>query len=86
MPTPPSPLHQLAGQLKARRRVLRITQRELAQRADTSQAVIARLERAQLNPSLGLIQRVSTALETQFILAVYPEPAPEGPTPEWLEV
>lgn len=39
-----------------------LSQRELAQKADTTQAVISRIENMSVNPSIGLLDRVAHAL------------------------
>jgi transcriptional regulator with XRE-family HTH domain len=42
---------------EARKRA-RLSQRELARRAGTSQSVVARIERQQVNPSAGTLERL----------------------------
>ncbi len=80
---PYTPGQQIARQIKRKRKILRLSQTELAARAKTSQPVIARLEANQGNPTLDLIQRVVTALDLKLILSFEPQP-PREPEPEWL--
>ncbi|MBI4038538.1 helix-turn-helix transcriptional regulator [Candidatus Daviesbacteria bacterium] len=40
----------------------KISQKELAKRANTTQAVISRLEGMNANPSIGLLQKIAQAL------------------------
>src|SRR3990172_12952084 len=40
----------------------KISQRQLAQRAGTTQAVISRIENMTVSPSLGLVQRIANSL------------------------
>lgn len=48
-----------------------ISQRELAKKANTTQAVISRIENMNVNPSIGLVQRIAHSLgkklEIKFI-------------------
>lgn len=43
-----------------------ISQRELAKAANTTQAVISRLESMSANPSIGLIQKIASALNLKL--------------------
>lgn len=43
-----------------------ISQRELAKKANTTQAVISRLESMSANPSIGLIQKIASALNLKL--------------------
>lgn len=78
-----TPQQQLARRMRAKRKLLRLTQRELAEVVGTSQAAIVRLEAGESNPTLNLIQRVVTALDLDLILTIKPT-HPKGVTPEWL--
>lgn len=40
----------------------KISQRELAEKAKTTQAVISRIENMTVSPSIGLLQRIASAL------------------------
>ena len=44
----------------------KISQRELAKRANTTQAVISRVEGMNANPSIGLIQKLAQALNLKL--------------------
>lgn len=50
----------------------KITQAELAKRANTGQAVISRLENMNAGPSLSLIQRIAEALGLRVELRLLP--------------
>lgn len=44
----------------------KISQQELAKKANTTQAVISRLENMTANPSVGLLQKIALALNLKF--------------------
>lgn len=54
--------YQISRALIGKRIKEKISQKELAKRANTTQAVISRLENMNANPSLGLLQKIATAL------------------------
>ena len=54
--------YQVSRALIAERIKRRISQQELAKEANTTQAVISRLENMTANPSLGLLQKIAQAL------------------------
>lgn len=58
--------YQLGRALIGRRIAKRISQRELAERANTTQAVISRIEAMNSNPSIGLLKRLAEALGTKL--------------------
>ena len=58
--------YQISRALIAARLSKKISQRELAKRANTTQAVISRLESMSANPSIELIQRVASALNLKL--------------------
>lgn len=58
--------YQISRALIAARLSKKISQRELAKRANTTQAVISRLESMSANPSIGLIQKVASALNLRL--------------------
>lgn len=58
--------YELAGKLIERRLIKKISQRELAQRAKTTQAVISRIESLNANPSLLLLKRLAYALDSHL--------------------
>jgi UDP-N-acetylglucosamine 1-carboxyvinyltransferase len=63
---------QLGRNLKARREGRKVSQAELAKRAGTSQATIARLETGQANATFELTQRVWSALGYDVVLQFRP--------------
>ena len=44
----------------------KISQKELAKKANTTQAVISRLENMTANPSVGLLQKIASALNLKL--------------------
>ncbi len=58
--------YQISRALIAARLSKKISQRELAKRANTTHAVISRLESMSANPSIELIQRVASALNLKL--------------------
>jgi ribosome-binding protein aMBF1 (putative translation factor) len=44
----------------------KISQRELATKAGTTQAVISRIENMSVSPSIGLLQRIADSLERRL--------------------
>ena len=56
------PEYQISRALISARLENKISQRELARKANTTQAVISRLEGMNANPSVGLIQKIASAL------------------------
>ena len=58
--------YQISRALITARLNKKISQRELAKRANTTQAVISRLESMSANPSIGLIQKVASALNLKL--------------------
>ena len=62
------PEYLLARQLIQKRLEEKISQRSLAKKVKTSQAVISRLETMTANPSLSLLKRVARALDSRLVL------------------
>lgn len=60
------PEYQLARQMIGARLKSKITQKELARRAGTGQAVISRLEGGNAKPSFSLVQKIASALKTNL--------------------
>lgn len=58
--------YQVSRAIIAARLSKKISQRELAKKANTTQAVISRLESMSANPSIGLIQKVAAALNLKL--------------------
>ncbi len=52
-----------------------LTQEQLAQRMDTTQSVIARLESGRTKPSTQTIERLATATGTRLKISFEPAPA-----------
>lgn len=61
---------QIAKQLIDARLKRNLTQAQLAEKIDTGQAVISRLEGLNAKPSLALLERLAKALDTQFQLTI----------------
>lgn len=57
---------QLLGRLTARRRALRIHQRDIAERLQTNQAAIARLEKGEHDPKLSTLTRYAAAVRMRL--------------------
>lgn len=62
--------YRLAKQIIEARLKNHISQRDLAQKIQSTQAVISRIETMSANPSLDLIRRIAKALNTQFVLKI----------------
>lgn len=60
----------LATKIIEKRLARKMSQRTLAKRLKTSQAVVSRLETMQANPSLALLKRLARALNTSFVLRI----------------
>jgi ribosome-binding protein aMBF1 (putative translation factor) len=58
--------YQLSCKLVEARLKNNLSQRELAKKAGTSQAQIARIEGMDANPSLSLLKRIASALNTKL--------------------
>ena len=58
--------YQISRALISARLERNISQRELARKAHTTQAVISRLESMSANPSVGLIQKIASALSLKL--------------------
>lgn len=58
--------YQISRALISARLERKISQRELARKANTTQAVISRLEGMNANPSVGLIQKIASALSLKL--------------------
>lgn len=54
--------YQISRSLIAARIKRKISQQQLAREANTTQAVISRLENMTANPSIGLLQKIAQAL------------------------
>ncbi len=58
--------YQLGRRLIEARLERSISQRDLAKKANTTQAVISRIEAMNSNPSIGLLKRLAEALGTKL--------------------
>ncbi len=56
----------LAKQLIEKRLQKKLSQRELAKKAKTTQAIISRIETMNANPSLNTLQRIATVLSAKL--------------------
>lgn len=61
--------YQVSRALITARIKRKISQEELAKKANTTQAVISRLENMTANPSVGLLQKVAQALNLKLKLS-----------------
>jgi len=64
------PEFQIARQIIAARIKRKMSQKELAEKIGTGQAVISRLEGMNAKPSISLLARVAEALKTQINVTV----------------
>lgn len=58
--------YQISRALISARLERKISQRELARKANTTQAVISRLESMSANPTVGLIQKIASVLSLKL--------------------
>lgn len=63
------PEYLLAKQLIELRLKKKISQRNLAKKLKTTQAVISRIETMSANPSLSLLKRIAGALDSRIMLS-----------------
>ena len=70
-----APEFELARTLIHARVTAGLTQEQLAQRMDTTQSVIARLESGRAKPSTRTLQRLATVTGTRLTISFEPEPA-----------
>jgi len=62
--------YKLACELIEKRLKKKMSQRDLARKLQTSQAVISRIESGNSNPSLGLLKRIATALDVKLHISL----------------
>lgn len=60
--------YQIATQLIEARLAKNLSQRDLAKKMKTSQAVVSRLESMNANPSLSLLKRITQALDVKLTI------------------
>jgi ribosome-binding protein aMBF1 (putative translation factor) len=65
---------QLADRVSARRRELGLSQAELAERCDTTQSAIARLEAGGRPPRIDTLLRIAAALDCDLVVTLEPRP------------
>jgi transcriptional regulator with XRE-family HTH domain len=59
--------------VRDRRRVLGLSQTELAQRAGMSQPALSRLEAGGVIPTIPLLERITAALDADLIVEISPQ-------------
>ena len=64
------PEYQLSRQIIKARLEKRMSQQELAKKANTTQAIISRLENSSFNPSLNLLKRISNGLGSRLSIRI----------------
>ncbi len=64
------PEYLLAKKIIEKRLANKLSQRALAKKLGTSQAVVSRLETMTANPTLSLLQRVAKALGTKLVVTL----------------
>lgn len=60
--------YELGKKLIAKRLDRKMSQRDLAKKAHTTQAVVSRIESMNANPSLNLLKKLAVALQTKLII------------------
>lgn len=63
-----APRYELISQLITARTKKGLTQKELARKIGTKQSAIARLEGGNVNPSLGFLEKIASALGARLTL------------------
>lgn len=64
--------YQLVREMIKARIAKKLSQRQLAQKADTTQAVISRVESMSVNPSILLIEKIAYALDKRLDIKFVP--------------
>lgn len=62
--------YQLSRQIISQRLARKISQKQLAEKAKTTQAVISRMENMNSNPSINLLKRIAIALDCKLQIAL----------------
>lgn len=65
--------YQVTRQLIGVRLKKNLSQRKLAEKVQTTQAVISRIERMSVNPSIGMIERIAQALGQRIQVNFIPQ-------------
>jgi ribosome-binding protein aMBF1 (putative translation factor) len=66
------PQYQATRQLIKARMKKKMSQRHLAKKAKTTQAVISRIENMTVNPTIGLLQKIGKALDKRMKISFKP--------------
>jgi len=64
------PEYLLACQIIEKRLKKKMSQRDLAKKANTTQAVICRIESMNANPSIGLLKKISLGLNSHLTIKI----------------
>lgn len=72
-----NPDFALRREMKAARRRAGLSQRELAQRMQTGQPVIARLEQGRSSPTIKTLRRIAEVTGSRLVIRLEPPKAPE---------
>ena len=67
------PEFEVIESIVSRRMELKMTQKELADKLGTGQAVISRIERGNANPTLASLREIATALDADLHIALSPK-------------
>jgi transcriptional regulator with XRE-family HTH domain len=62
--------HELGQAVRARRLELGLSQAEVAERADMTQSAVSRLEAGGTVPTIGILERLATALRAELVVAL----------------
>lgn len=62
---------KLAKMIISKRKEKGLTQKELAEKLNTSQSAISRLESGEYNPSFDFLNKVAQALESKLEVVIY---------------
>lgn len=62
------PQYQVTRELIKARIEGKVSQRELARKAKTTQAILSRIENMTVNPSIGLLQKIASALGKKLVI------------------
>lgn len=62
--------YQLSRQIIRKRLEKKMSQKELAKKAGTTQAIISQIENSSLNPSVNLLKRISVGLGSKLNIQI----------------
>lgn len=63
-------INEIGNSIKRRRKVLKITQSDLSQLARVSINTLYKIERGQTNPTIDIIEKITTVLGLEIIVEV----------------